>query len=66
MNDTLPTAPIRRIMKNAGCNRISEDALKTMNKYLVSIIEDCSVDAKAIANYAGRNTIRAEDIEFVI
>jgi histone H3/H4 len=59
----LPIAPIVRIVKNAGAERISEDA----KKVLVESLEACAtgVAEKAIsyAKHAGRKTVTADDIK---
>lgn len=66
MTTTLPLAPIRRIMTEAGCKRVSEDAVALMAKYAESTIYEVSAEAKHATEHAGRNTVRVEDIEFVI
>ena len=66
MTTTLPLAPIRRIMTEAGCKKVSEEALELMAKYAASAIYEVSAEAKNATAHAGRNTVRVEDIEFVI
>ena len=56
----IPVAPIGRIIKDAGAERVSEDAKKELNAY---------VDAKKaikFAELAKRKTVKAEDIELAI
>lgn len=65
MTTTLPLAPIRRIMTEAGCKRVSKEALELMAKYAASAIYEVSAEAKNATAHAGRNTVRVEDIEFV-
>ena len=62
----LPKAPITRIMKDAGAERISEDAKDALVAYLEEVARDVTVKANKAAALAKRKTIKAEDIEFVV
>lgn len=62
----LPKAPITRIMKDAGADRISEDAKDALVAYLEEVARDVTVKANKAAALAKRKTIKAEDIEFVV
>ena len=59
----LPIAPIGRIIKNAGANRVSEDAKEALVKVLDQLGEDISRQALLLAKHAGRVTVKASDIE---
>lgn len=59
----LPIAPIKRLLKNAGASRISEDAAIKLADVLEEIGEDLARDATKLAKHAGRKTVKAEDIE---
>ena len=59
----LPIAPIKRLLKNAGASRISEDAAIKLADVLEEIGEDLARDATKLAKHAGRKAVKAEDIE---
>ncbi|WP_346661991.1 histone-like protein [uncultured Methanobrevibacter sp.] len=50
----LPIAPVGRILKNAGAQRISDDAKIAL------------AEALNFARHAGRKTVKAEDIKLAI
>ena len=58
----LPIAPIKRLLKNAGASRISDDAAIKLTEVLEEIGEDLSRNATKLAKHAGRKTVKAEDI----
>ncbi|MCD5409339.1 MAG: histone family protein [Methanocellales archaeon] len=59
----LPLAPVGRIVRKAGAERVSEDA----RVMLANILEDyglkVSAEALKLAGHAGRRTIKADDIK---
>jgi len=62
MND-LPIAPIDRLIRKSGAERVSEDASEAMSKVIVEFVQDLSAQAYKLAKHAGRKTITAEDIQ---
>ena len=62
----LPIAPIGRIIKNAGAQRVSVDAEQALEKVLEQWAEDVSIQAVKLAKHAGRVTVKASDIELAI
>jgi len=58
----IPLAPVKRIMQQAGADRISDDAVKALANILKGQAEELTEDAIALAKHAGRKTITAEDI----
>lgn len=62
----LPIAPIGRIVKNAGAERVSDDAREALEKVLEQWAEDVSRQAVKLARHAGRKTVNASDIDLAV
>ncbi|MCQ2972652.1 MAG: NFYB/HAP3 family transcription factor subunit [archaeon] len=62
----LPKAPIARITKDAGADRISEDAKDALVAYLEEQAREITIQANKVAGIAKRRTIKADDIKLVI
>ena len=61
----IPVAPVVRILKDAGAERISDDAKKA---FADAVEAGASQLAKAVvkaADHAGRKTVTVDDIEFI-
>ena len=59
----LAVAPMHRLCKKAGADRVSEAAAKELAKALEGIGVKIAKEALDFAMHAGRKTIKAEDIE---
>ncbi|MFP3910142.1 MAG: histone family protein [Halobacteriota archaeon] len=62
----LPIAPIDRMIRNAGADRVSEDAREAMAEVLEEWATEVSRRAMEVARHAGRKTVKAEDIKLAL
>ena len=62
-NPELSIAPMHRICKKAGAERVSESAAKELAKSLEDVGTKIAKEAIDYAMHAGRKTVKAEDIE---
>ena len=59
----LAVAPMHRICKKAGADRVSESAARELAKVLDDIGVKIAREAMDYAIHAGRKTIKSEDVE---
>ena len=62
----IPKAPVKRIIQDAGAERVSADAVDALDEYLENYAEEISKKAITYAKYANRKTVKAEDIALAI
>jgi histone H3/H4 len=63
INSELAVAPMHRLCKKAGAERVSEASAKELAKVLEKIGIKIAKEAWDFAMHAGRKTIKAEDIK---
>ncbi len=58
----LQLAPMHRIIKKAGAERVSEEAAEELRRALEEIGEKIAREAIDYARHAGRKTVKVEDV----
>lgn len=65
-NKLLPLAPMEKILKKCGAERVSDKAKSALKEVLEEIADDIAVDAIKLAQHAGRKTVKARDIKLAV
>ncbi|MDI6825728.1 MAG: NFYB/HAP3 family transcription factor subunit [Candidatus Aenigmarchaeota archaeon] len=58
-----PLAPLERIAKKSGAQRVSASALRAIRDAVLDAAERIAADAVAASHHAGRVTVKAKDIK---
>jgi len=59
----IPVAPVDRLIRRAGAQRVSSSAGERLAQILEEIGTRLTKDALRFARHAGRNTIKTEDMD---
>jgi DNA-binding protein len=62
----IPAAVVKRIMTEAGAQRVSADAVAELSKALVEKGHALTKAAVAAAEHAKRTTLKAEDVQLAL
>ena len=57
-----PLAPLERIAKKSGAERVSLNAVKEIRSAILEMAETIASDAVVMTEHAGRVTVKAKDI----
>ena len=60
---SLPNAPIERIIRKAGAERVSKEAVEELRDAVEDLGREVSADAVKMAGQAERNTVKEEDVD---
>ncbi len=59
----LPVAPVERLIRKAGAERVSPEAAEALSDVLENYALDLAQKASQLARHAGRKTVTAQDIK---
>lgn len=62
----LPLAPVERVIRSAGADRVSDGASIELAKVLEQFGLEISYEAIELAKHAGRTTVKEEDIRLAV
>ena len=62
----IPKAPVARIIRESGAERVSEEAKTELAEYLDDVARDVAKEAIQVARFAKRKTVKSEDIKLAI
>ncbi|KXS40292.1 MAG: archaeal histone [Methanohalophilus sp. T328-1] len=62
----IPVAPVGRVIREAGAERISESASEELARILEEYGMKISTEAIALARHAGRKTVKEVDIKMAV
>ncbi len=58
-----PLAPLEKIARDAGAERVSVSAVKALREAVLDLADKVAADAVAASHHAGRVTVKASDIK---
>lgn len=61
-NKQLPLAPLERLLRKSGAQRVSKGAVKEFSNRLADYVTRLSAEAATLAKHAGRKTIIESDV----
>lgn len=62
----LPLAPVERLLKKAGAQRVSESAKTELAKAIEDYAVEVARRAAELAKHSGRKTVKVEDIKMAL
>jgi len=60
---TIPRAPVGRILVKSGAKRVSEEAIEAFAEIIEEIASEIAIKANQIAKHSGRKTVLDKDIK---
>jgi len=62
----LPNAPVERILRSEGAERVSEDAVEELRSEAGGFLKDLAQEMNLKANHAGRRPVKKADLELAL
>lgn len=66
MAEYLPVAPVKRLIKDAGAERVSDKACEFLANVLEANAKEIAEKSVMLANVAGRKTVTDEDFKIIL
>ena len=66
MERLIPLAAMEKILRNAGADRVADDAKMALKSLIEEKADEISSRAIKFALHAGRKTVKAEDIKLAV
>ena len=63
---TFPLAPLEKIARKAGAERVSVSAVEALRDAILDVAEVVAMDAVAASKHAGRVTVKEADIKLAV
>jgi histone H3/H4 len=63
---TFPLAPLEKVAREAGAERVSVSAVEALKDAVLDVAEVIAADAVAASKHAGRVTVKASDIKLAV
>ena len=62
----IPKAPLRRIFKEAGAERVSDEAIIILQDFLINEAEVIAKNSVQLSKFNNRKTVQPKDIDAVL
>lgn len=59
----IPLAPVKRIIKNVGAERVSDDAVVELADAIEVAAKEIAFQAVKLSKHAGRKTVTVDDVK---
>jgi len=66
MSREMPIAPVEKLLRKAGADRVSNSASEALSSILEDIGGEISRRAAALSAHAGRRTVKEEDVKMAV
>jgi histone H3/H4 len=63
---TFPLAPLEKIARKAGAERVAVSAVEALRDAVLDVAEVIAMDAVAASKHAGRVTVKESDIKLAV
>lgn len=65
-NGDLPNAPVERILRSEGAERVSQNAVDELRQEASGFLHDLGLEMNRMADHADRRTVKKSDLELAV